>query len=119
MKWGETLFAANVIVKGPAIEGIRGVITDDQGIYRIDRLPPGIYEITISYIGYETLVASGHRNPRWRKYNAKFRVDRRSPHRSTSRRLGIAQTGKSPGRARFNSNDRSSRNQRPRRLVAD
>ena len=55
---GEALFAANVIAKGPAIEGIRGVITDDQGIYRIDRLPPGIYEITISYIGYETLVAS-------------------------------------------------------------
>ena len=56
---GEALFAANVVVKGPAIEGIRGVITDEQGIYRIDRLPPGIYEITISYIGYETTVVSG------------------------------------------------------------
>ncbi|MCE2435065.1 MAG: TonB-dependent receptor [Candidatus Latescibacteria bacterium] len=55
----EALFAANVVVKGPAIEGIRGVITNEQGAYRIDRLPPGIYEITISYIGYETLVASG------------------------------------------------------------
>ncbi|MDE2722808.1 MAG: carboxypeptidase regulatory-like domain-containing protein, partial [Gemmatimonadota bacterium] len=56
---GEALFAANVVVKGPAIEGIRGVITDEQGSYRIDRLPPGIYEITISYIGYETTVVSG------------------------------------------------------------
>ena len=56
---GEALFAANVTVKGPAIEGVRGAITNDQGIYRIDRLPPGTYEITISYIGYETLVAAG------------------------------------------------------------
>ena len=56
---GEALFAANVIAKGPAIEGTRGAITNDQGNYRIDRLPPGIYEITISYIGYETLVATG------------------------------------------------------------
>ena len=56
---GEELFAANVTVKGPAIEGIRGAITNDQGVYRLDRLPPGIYEITISYIGYETLIATG------------------------------------------------------------
>ena len=56
---GEILFGANIIVKGPAIEGIRGAITNDQGNYRIDRLPPGIYEITISYIGYETIVATG------------------------------------------------------------
>ena len=56
---GEALFAANVTVKGPPIEGVRGAITNDQGVYRIDRLPPGIYEITISYIGYETLIATG------------------------------------------------------------
>ena len=56
---GEILFGANVIVKGPAIEGIRGAITNDRGNYRIDRLPSGIYEITISYIGYETTVISG------------------------------------------------------------
>ena len=56
---GETLFGANIIAKGPAIEGTRGAITNEQGIYRIDQLPPGIYEITISYIGYETIVATG------------------------------------------------------------
>ena len=56
---GEALFAANVTVKGPAIEGVRGAITNEQGVYRIDRLPSGTYEITISYIGYETLVATG------------------------------------------------------------
>ena len=56
---GEALFAANVTVKGPTIEGVRGGITNEQGIYLIDRLPPGIYEITISYIGYETLIATG------------------------------------------------------------
>ena len=56
---GEILFGANVVVKGPTIEGTRGAITNEQGIYRIDRLPPGIYEITISYIGYETTVVTG------------------------------------------------------------
>ncbi len=56
---GEILFGANIIVKGPAIEGTRGAITNDRGNYRIDRLPPSIYEITISYIGYETIVATG------------------------------------------------------------
>ncbi|MCY3868096.1 MAG: TonB-dependent receptor, partial [Gemmatimonadetes bacterium] len=55
---GVILFGANIIVKGPAIEGVRRAITNDQGVYRIDRLPPGIYEITISYIGYETVVVS-------------------------------------------------------------
>ena len=51
---GEALFGANIVVKGPAIEGRRGAITDAQGYYLIDQLPPGIYELTISYIGYET-----------------------------------------------------------------
>ena len=51
---GEALFGANIVVKGPAIEDWRGAITDAQGLYRIDQLPPGIYELTISYIGYET-----------------------------------------------------------------
>ncbi len=55
---GVILFGANIIVKGPAIEGIRGAITNERGTYRIDHLPPGIYEITISYIGYETVVVS-------------------------------------------------------------
>ena len=51
---GEALFGANIVVKGPAIEGRRGAITDAQGYYLIDQLPAGIYELTISYIGYET-----------------------------------------------------------------
>ncbi len=56
---GEALFATNIVVKGPVIKGTRGTITNDQGNYRIDNLPPGTYEITISYIGYETIVATG------------------------------------------------------------
>ncbi len=56
---GETLFGANVVVKGPDIAGVRGAITNARGIYHIDRLPPGIYELTISYIGYETVVVQG------------------------------------------------------------
>ena len=53
-KTGEAVFDANIVVKGPAIEGRRGAATDARGLYRIDQLPPGVYELTISYIGYET-----------------------------------------------------------------
>ena len=56
---GEALFAANIRVKGPAITGPRSTITNERGSYHIDHLPPGIYEITISYIGYETIVVPG------------------------------------------------------------
>ncbi len=101
---GEALFAANIRVKGPAITGPRSTITNERGSYHIDHLPPGIYEITISYIGYETIVVPGVEIRPGDKYNAKFQVDRRRPHRSTGRRLGIAQTGKSPGRTRLNCN---------------
>ena len=36
---GMTLPGANIVVKGPAIDGIRGTTADAQGAYRIEALP--------------------------------------------------------------------------------
>lgn len=47
----EPLPFANVLVKDTE----KGAITDDNGLYKIDNLPPGTYTVVVSYIGYETL----------------------------------------------------------------
>lgn len=51
---GELLFGANVVVRGPAIEGPRGSTSDGTGMYRVDGLPPGEYEVTVTFLGYES-----------------------------------------------------------------
>lgn len=56
---GTFLFGANVMVKGPAIEGPRGSTTDDSGMYLVDGLPPGEYEVTVTYLGFESHTATG------------------------------------------------------------
>ena len=56
---GEALFGASIVIGGPAIEGLRGTTSDDLGMYRIDGLPPGAYEVTASYLGYESYTATG------------------------------------------------------------
>lgn len=56
---GEALPGANIVVKGPALDGIRGTTADGQGAYRIERLPLGVYEVTVSFVGYETAVITG------------------------------------------------------------
>lgn len=55
---GEGLFGANIMVEGPAIETLRGTTSDDRGMYRIDDLPAGEYEVTVSFLGYETATAT-------------------------------------------------------------
>ncbi len=54
---GDGLFGANIVVKGPAIEALRGTTSDDRGMYRIDGLPAGEYDVTVSFLGYETVTA--------------------------------------------------------------
>jgi hypothetical protein len=49
---GEIISFATVLVKGTAL----GAITDDNGIFSIDKIPVGDYEIRISYLGYDSLV---------------------------------------------------------------
>jgi len=48
---GEPLIGANVIVSGTSL----GAATDVNGLYTILDIPPGIYSIQISYIGYRKL----------------------------------------------------------------
>ncbi len=50
---GDMLFGANIVVEGPAIEGLRGTTSDDRGMYRLDGLPDGVYDVTASYLGFE------------------------------------------------------------------
>ena len=50
-KTGEPLVGANILVKGTNL----GAATDINGNYFILRVPPGTYELVISYIGYRTI----------------------------------------------------------------
>lgn len=56
---GVLLFGANVVVKSPAIEGLRGSTSDSRGMYRVEGLPAGEYEVTVTYLGYESYTATG------------------------------------------------------------
>ncbi len=49
---GEPIGFAAVLIKGTTY----GSITDDNGIFSIDKVPVGDYEIRITYIGYDSLV---------------------------------------------------------------
>lgn len=48
---GETLIGANVLIDGTSL----GAATDVKGNYVILNIPPGRYNVTYSYIGYESL----------------------------------------------------------------
>ena len=51
---GDPISFAAVLVKGTT----QGAITDDKGIFSIDKVPYGNYQIRISCLGYDSLVAS-------------------------------------------------------------
>ncbi|MEX0747495.1 MAG: carboxypeptidase regulatory-like domain-containing protein, partial [Rhodothermales bacterium] len=53
---GRPLELVNVAVSGHG--DIRGAVTNQDGLYLIARLSPGVYVIKVSYIGYETHVDS-------------------------------------------------------------
>jgi hypothetical protein len=48
---GEPLIGANVIIVGSA----RGGVTNDKGEYFVSGIPPGVYTIKVSFIGYQTM----------------------------------------------------------------
>lgn len=48
---GKPLVGANVVIKGTAL----GAATDLDGSYYILQVPPGTYELEVSYVGYHTL----------------------------------------------------------------
>jgi len=48
-KTGEPLYGANIMVKGTVL----GAAADTDGRFQIDNLPPGVYQIEASMIGYK------------------------------------------------------------------
>ena len=56
---GVALYGANIVVKSPAIEGLRGSTSDSRGMYRVDGLPAGEYEVTVTFLGYVSDTAAG------------------------------------------------------------
>jgi outer membrane receptor protein involved in Fe transport len=46
---GEPIVGATAVVSGPSLQGTQTAITDEQGVYRIDNLPPGTYQVTVYY----------------------------------------------------------------------
>lgn len=56
---GAALLGANIVVGGDAIEGLRGTTSDGEGAFVIDGLPPGVYEVTASFLGYESVTTAG------------------------------------------------------------
>ncbi|MCH7618889.1 MAG: TonB-dependent receptor [Candidatus Marinimicrobia bacterium] len=55
---GDALTGANVVVAGPSLTELRGAATAADGNYSISDLPVGLYDVTVTYIGYETAAAS-------------------------------------------------------------
>lgn len=56
---GTALPGANIVVTGDAIDGLRGTTSDGEGAFRIEGLPPGAYEVTASFLGYESATTAG------------------------------------------------------------
>ncbi|MDQ7052918.1 MAG: carboxypeptidase regulatory-like domain-containing protein [candidate division KSB1 bacterium] len=54
---GEPLIGVNVIIEGTTL----GAATDANGDYIVLGIPPGVYSVRVSYIGYQTLVVSNIR----------------------------------------------------------
>ncbi|MCK4296191.1 MAG: carboxypeptidase-like regulatory domain-containing protein, partial [Candidatus Marinimicrobia bacterium] len=54
---GETLIGANIILVGTNL----GAATGEDGSYYILQVPPGTYEMKVSYIGYKTVTVKNVR----------------------------------------------------------
>ena len=54
---GNSRPGANIKVVGPQLSSPTGTVTDAQGAYSIS-LPPGRYEVTASFVGFETITKS-------------------------------------------------------------
>ena len=52
---GMALFGASIVVGGDAINELRGTTSDGEGAFRVDGLPPGVYDVTASFLGYESV----------------------------------------------------------------
>jgi hypothetical protein len=59
---GRPVRRARVLLSGPAVQGGRGALTDDQGFFTLTELPEGRYMLTASKTGFITL-SYGQRRP--------------------------------------------------------
>jgi hypothetical protein len=46
---GDAVIGATVVISGPALQGQQAEITDENGVYVINNLPPGTYVLTVFY----------------------------------------------------------------------
>src|SRR5512138_2548288 len=53
---GEPLPDAAITITGPALQGMRGAISDKDGHYLLQSLPVGLYTIRISHVAHQQLV---------------------------------------------------------------
>ena len=61
---GESLFGANVSIRGATLDAPMGTVTGSDGGYAAAAIPPGTYEVQVTHIGYraaiqEVLIVSG------------------------------------------------------------
>src|SRR5690349_15604293 len=56
---GAVVSGATVTVAGPALIGKRTATTDSGGNFKIDQLPPGVYEISVVAQGFGTQTQQG------------------------------------------------------------
>ena len=54
---GAPLVGANIVTTVGSAQ--RGATTDDEGKYFIINIPPGVYDVTSSYIGHQSLEQKG------------------------------------------------------------
>lgn len=55
---GSPLPAVNVVVTGGGLQEPRGAVSSGEGSYTVSDLPPGLYDIRVTHIGYRTLKRS-------------------------------------------------------------
>ena len=58
---GDALYGANVIVQSAALQAPIKVVSGVNGMYEAAGLPDGVYEVSVSFVGYETATRSNVR----------------------------------------------------------
>nr|MBS0037749.1 TonB-dependent receptor [Saprospiraceae bacterium] len=92
----------------------RGTTTDDQGKFLLDEIPPGTYDIRVSFVGYRTVILSEIEVPSNRPVDLEIEMEaereeieevvvRASPFRKTEesplslRNIGVSEIKRNPG----------------------
>ena len=53
---GQPLSSVNIVVRGRHVQGVRGIVSDEDGFFAIPGLPPGTVSVTMSHVSYQTIV---------------------------------------------------------------